>query len=104
MRAGSGLAPRQRVNLMLDREAEQLVPVGMELDLVDAVAEAIVRPKPRRVLVRQCPQAPDLGATRQLPDRAQPVARRVAAFATDRLDQRQIGLIGAVVGPPGGLV
>jgi hypothetical protein len=33
--AGTGLAPRGRVQPVLDAEAEQPVPGGMELDLVD---------------------------------------------------------------------
>ena len=42
MRAGSRLAPRQGVQAVTDRDLHQAVPRGMELDLVDAIAEAIV--------------------------------------------------------------
>ena len=44
-------APRQRVQFLLDAGAHERVPRGVELDLVAAVAEAVVRVQHRRVLV-----------------------------------------------------
>src|SRR5256884_9479357 len=49
MRAGPRLAPRQRVEAMPYRHSHELVPCRMELDLVDAVAEAVVGAQLRRV-------------------------------------------------------
>ena len=57
MRAGLRVAPRQGVEAEPDPRAEQLVPRGVKVDLVDPVAEAIVRAQPGRVLVRLEPPA-----------------------------------------------
>ena len=48
---GRGSFQGERVQLVLDRHPQQLVPGGVELDLVDAVAEAVVGAQLRRVLV-----------------------------------------------------
>src|SRR6185436_2483400 len=47
--AGPLLPPRQRVDVPGDRPVEQPVPARVELDLVDAVAEAVVGDQARLV-------------------------------------------------------
>jgi hypothetical protein len=54
--AGSGLAPRKTVDPGRYRDPHQLVPGGMELDLVDPITETIVRLENRWVLVRLGPE------------------------------------------------
>ena len=49
VRARPRIAPRQRVDLALDRAAQQPVPARVELDLVDPVAVAVVGEQPRLV-------------------------------------------------------
>ena len=49
VRAGPRLAPRQRVDLALDRAAQQPVPARVVVDAVDAVPVAVVRLQPRLV-------------------------------------------------------
>ncbi len=70
--AGSLLRPRQRVHLVLDAHLHQLVPGGVELDLVDPVAVAVVGAQDRLVLVRE--PAPLL--LRLAADEAAELARR----------------------------
>ena len=53
VRRGLGAPPRQRVQLVLHAHPHQVVPCGVELDLVDAVAVAVVRAEDRLVLVSQ---------------------------------------------------
>ncbi len=65
------LAPGKRVQRVLDAEPEQLVPRGVELDLVDPLAEAVVGAEDRRMLVREpselerlaAAEPPERGAT-----------------------------------------
>src|SRR5947208_13819613 len=47
--AGTRFTPRQRVQAMAHRDLHELVPRGMELDLVDALAEPVVSAEARRV-------------------------------------------------------
>ena len=49
VRARARRAPRQRVDLALDRAAQQPVPARVVVDLVDPVPVAVVRAQPRRV-------------------------------------------------------
>ena len=53
VRAGARLAPGRSVQRVLDPEPEQPVPGGVELDLVDPVAGAVVGAQLRRVLVSE---------------------------------------------------
>jgi hypothetical protein len=78
------------VQLVLGGERHELVVGGVEVDLVDAVAEAVDRPQLRRMLVglvapgrqrRAAPDAADLGAA---------LARPAAALAVERLDERDV--------------
>ena len=52
VRAGARLAPGQRVDLALDAEAQHPVHRGVVVDLVDAVAVAVVRAQHRDVALR----------------------------------------------------
>ena len=84
-------APRQRVQLLLDAGAHERVPGGVELDLVAAVAEAVVGVQHRRVLVGLDAPAHRLAA----PERAggaQALARPAAALALEALPQRRVVL------------
>ena len=102
--AGPGLAPGRGVQAVADADPHQLVPGGVELDLVDAVAVAVVGAQLGLVLV-------GLGAPAdRLPraaDRAQ-LARfalgPLGALAPQRLDQRPVGVEGVVVLQRRGLV
>ncbi len=86
MRAASGLAPRERVQPVLHAEAEEPVPGGMELDLVDPLAEAVVRPQDRRVLVGEPSQLERLAAA-EAAERRAALFRGAAALAPERLHQ-----------------
>ena len=76
-------APRQRVQLLLDAGAHERVPRGVELDLVAAVAEAVVGVQHRRVLVGLDAPAHRLAAPERA-GRAQALARPAAALALER--------------------
>ena len=82
---------------MLDRHAQQLVPGGVELDLVDAVAVAVVGAELRRVLVGEGAEALGALAAGQRADRGDPLLGPVGALAAHRLDQRPVGLEEVVV-------
>src|SRR5262245_4466110 len=66
------------------------MPGGMELDLVDALAAAVVRAQRRRMLVRL--ESPDdrLPPARDLAERPHPLLRPPRAFAPQRLDERRV--------------
>ena len=74
---------------VLDAEAEQRMPCRIELDLVDPLAEAVVRAKPRRVVVREPAELERLAAERRA-ERAQRLVRPRSALARDRLDERTV--------------
>ena len=69
VRAGAIRGPRQAVQPLLGGQRHQPVPRGVELDLVDAVAEAVVGAQLRRMLVGQ----------------ASPLQRLAAPGGADRL-------------------
>jgi hypothetical protein len=79
------------VALALDRLAQQPVPRRVELDLVDAVAVAVVRAQDRLVALRALRVGDRLRAARQLTGVAQPVDPPATALALDRLAQREAG-------------
>ncbi len=90
--AGAVGRPRRAVQAMLQRRAQQHVIAGMELDLVDAVAEAVVRMQRRRVQVGQArvglhPGAAGLGAQRR-----QPVGGQARRVEFHRVAQRGVRL------------
>ena len=82
---------------MLDRLAQQLVPGGVELDLVDAVAVAIVGAELRRVLVGEGTEALGALAAGIGADRGDALLGPVGALAAHRLDQRPVCLEEVVV-------
>ena len=79
-------------------EPHQLVPGGVELDLVDAVAVAVVGAQLRRVLVGlRAPASMRRAAAGDRADRGDPLLGPVGALAPHRLDQRPVGLEDVVV-------
>src|SRR6185312_8998127 len=80
-RVGLAAVMRAAVDAPADAFGHQRVIGGMELDEVDAVALAVHRPEPGRVLVRDAPQVERLGravvpAARHKRLRVEPAARR----------------------------
>ena len=65
VRARPRLAPRQRVDLALDRAAQQPVPARVVLDAVDPVPVAVVRLQPRRVALGAAAVLLRLGGARR---------------------------------------
>ena len=104
MRARLRLAPGQRVEPEADRGAEQFVPGGMEVHLVDPVAEPVVGAQLRRVLVRLRSPADGPRRAGEGADLARPFLGPVPTLAPQRLDQDPVGLEGVVVLQRGGLV
>ena len=96
VRAGTRLAPRERVHAGLDAPAEQLVPGGVELHLVDPVAVAVVGAQLGRVLVGLARPGLDLGVAPQHAEGRDPVPRPLGALPLQRLHQRPVGLEGVV--------
>ena len=89
MRTLARLVPRQRVQVEPLPGLHELVPRRMELDLVHALPEPVVRPQHRRVLVRQAAPLLRLAA----PERAGldgAIRSPAAALALQRLDQRRV--------------
>ena len=89
VRSGARFAPRERVQPALDARLQQRVPGGMELHLVDPVAEAIVRAEPRRVLVRQAAPLERLSA-QEPAELARVLGGPACAFALQRLCERPV--------------
>jgi len=98
------LPPRQGVQAVGDVDVHELVPGGVELDLVDAVAEAVVGAQLRRVLVGEPAELDRLAAARDRPDRADRVHGEVAALPRDRLDEGPVRLEDVVVLERGRLI
>ena len=97
MCAGAGLTPGERVELVLDRKAEQLVPCRVKLDLVDAGSVAVVGLQLRGVFVRLDSVPANFGTAGERSDRPQPLLGPVGSLALDGLDQRPVGLEDVVV-------
>ena len=91
VRGGLRRRPRQRVQLVLRGERDQVVPGAVELDLVDAVAVAVERLQPRRVLVGLEAPADRVRAPGGA-DLARALARPAGALALERLDERDVVL------------
>jgi hypothetical protein len=77
------------VEAVLDAEAQERMPGGVELDLVDALTEAVVRAQDGRVLVREAAELERLAAAEPA-ERGAPLLRRAAALAPERLDERPV--------------
>ena len=92
MRAGARLAPRQRVDLALDRAAQQPVPARVVVDAVDPVPVAVVRQQPRRVALGAAAVLLRLGRARDGAAVAHAVDRPAGALALQALPQREVGV------------
>jgi hypothetical protein len=79
------------MELLLDARAHERVPRGVELDLVAAVAEAVVRVQHRRMLVGLDAPAHRLAAPEGARG-AQAIARPAAALALEPLAERRVVL------------
>src|SRR5438270_656953 len=90
VRSGTRFAPRQRVQAMADRDLHQLMPRRMELDLVDALAEPVMRAKAWRVGVGLEPPVDGLLRAGQASQLVHEVVRPRAAFTLERLTQRGV--------------
>ena len=78
-----------------DARPEQRVPGGVELDLVDAVAEAVVRAELRRVLVREPRPLGGLAREQSSPSEvarstAQAAPSRSSASTSGRFSREQV--------------
>ena len=85
------------MHLLGDRAAHQLVPGGMERDLVDPVAEAVVAAQHRRVLVGLLAEPEGRGLAEPGAEPREPGLAPVAALARHRLAQRRVLLEQIVV-------
>src|SRR5207245_9150618 len=92
LRARTRFEPRQRVPAMAHRALHQLVPRGMKLDLVDAVAEPVVSAEPRRVGVGLEAPVDRLLRAGQPSELVHEVVRPRGALTLERFAQRCIGL------------
>src|SRR5581483_11992902 len=104
VRPGTRLAPRPAVQPVRDGDRHQLVPGGVERDLVDAVAEAVVRAQLGGMPVRlEAPRDRLLrsGEDAQSAERALVPAR---PFAANPLEQRDVLRRDVVAGERRGLV
>ena len=82
---------------MADAEAHQLVPGGVELDLVDPVAVAIVGAELRRVLVRLPAQLDHVGASGDLAGLGDPLLGPAGALPAHGLGHHPVRLEDVVV-------
>ena len=74
---------------VLDARPEQRMPRGVELDLVDPVAEAVVRAQARRILVRE-PSPLERLAGQERAERARARGRPAGALTLERLGERPV--------------
>lgn len=92
---GGGVAPRPSRETERDRRAHELVPRRVVLDLVDAVAVAVVGVEDRRVLARQAHKLLDAGRSDEPAQLAHLRLRFSCTLAAQRLEQRRV--VGGVV-------
>src|SRR5258708_29742034 len=97
MRPRTWLAPREGVEPVADGPLGQPVPGGMELDLVDPVAETIVRPQHRRMGVGLEAPVDRLLRARETPQLADHVGGPRRAFPLEGFAKRRVGLEEVVV-------
>jgi hypothetical protein len=90
VRAGPRGTPRRGVQAVLHGDRHQRMPGGMELDLVDAVAEPVVGAQPRRVLVGQPAPVLRLRRAGQDTELAHARQRPVRALTAERGQQSRI--------------
>ena len=89
MRAADPLPPRQRVDAGGHAELEQRVPRRVELDLVDSLAEPVVRAQDGRVCIGE-PTPFERLARQLLAELDCAFFGEAAAFAAQRLDERDV--------------
>ena len=87
VRAGAVVCPRRGVQAVADRDLHQLVVRGVVLDLVDAVAVAVVGAQDRLVAVGELAPALRLPAAGERPEFGDLVEAPLAALADQRLGQ-----------------
>ena len=91
MGAGPVVGPRRGVQAVADRDAHQLVVGGVVLDLVDAMAVAVVGVQDRPVAVGQLAPALRLRRAGQRAEFGDLVEAPLAALADQRLDEHRRG-------------
>lgn len=89
--AGTVVRPGRGVQTVCDRGAHQLVVGGVELDLVDAVTDAVVGVQHGAVAVGELTPALSLRASRERAQRGDLVEAPLPAFANQRLDEHRRG-------------
>jgi hypothetical protein len=77
------------VEAVLDAEAEERMPGGVELELVDALTEPVVRAQDGRVLVREAAELERLAAA-ESPERRAALLLAGASLPAQRLDERPV--------------
>ena len=87
MRARAVVCPRRGVQAVADRDRHQLVVRRVVLDLVDAVAVAVVGAQDRLVAVGELAPALRLPAAGERPEFGDLVEAPLAALADQRLGQ-----------------
>jgi hypothetical protein len=85
------------VQPLADPDPHQLVPGGVELDLVDAAAEAVVGAEGRLSLVRLEPPADHLGGAADGPEFPAALLSPAGPLAAQRLAQWAVGLEGVEI-------
>ena len=88
---GAVVGPRRGVQAVADRDLHQLVVGGVVLDLVDAVAVAVVGAQDRLVAVGQLAPALRLRAAGERPEFGDLVEAPLPALADQRLGQDRRG-------------
>ena len=91
VRARLRVAPRERVDLALDRAAQQPVPARVQLDLVDPVPVAVVGEQPRLVALGAAAVRLRLGRAGHDAAVAHAVDRPARPLALERILQRHVG-------------
>ncbi len=86
-----GRAPRQAVRFVLDPQRHQLVPGGMEFDLVDSPAKTVVRPQNGWISIGLISERNYAGRADQRAEFFQPLEAPFAPFANDGLFERDVG-------------
>ena len=102
--AGTGFAPGRGVQAVADPDSHQLMPGGVELDLVDPVAVAVVGAQLGLSLVGLHSPLDRLARAADRPQLARAALGPLAALAPQRLLQRLVGVEGVVVLQRRGLV
>ena len=89
VRTRAVVSPRRGMQSVFDRHSHQLVIGGVELDLIDAVAESIVSAQDRPVALSQLAPALRLPGAGDRADRGHVVQTPLPALADQRLDENR---------------